>query len=180
MDKKVVIYKKKQERKLVINKQANIGVQTIFYILMAFFMVWILVFGYQKLFIIQDYLSDSERLEITAKLQELYKYCDDPLNSKNVQYYKIKNKNFNGICLLGDDFMSSQYASYYGFSEVFDSGMNAVVINTNFRASVSGVFELVDYDIVDSFKLDVESISDTFCNFDLNNTGSINLKIQCQ
>lgn len=59
---------------------------------MGLFMAWILIFGYQKIFLIQDQLSETERVEIKNKIKETYEYCNDPLNSQNVKYLEIKTK----------------------------------------------------------------------------------------
>lgn len=168
--------------------KANISVQTVFYIMMAMIFVWIMIFGFQKIFMIQGELSEQERREVTNNLKDAFEYCDDPLNKGNFQVFEVNSKLFNGVCVLGEDFDSNhpQYGSNLDWIEIKDAGKNVVLLNTEF-IETQGVdadgnpevdYSISHYAILDSFNLNFD-IGDVLCWFDYGNSGKVEIEIEC-
>lgn len=137
--------------------KANIGVQTIFFILMSLFMVWIIVFGISQIFFVKDVLTESDRLEIQDQIKELVNYCNDPLNRGNKYKVEVKHEEINTVCFISDGIDLNT-----DLGTIYDGGDNVVLLDVT-----SGDYNDVlnsNYDIVDSFKIyhEFES-SDTTC-----------------
>jgi len=49
--------------------KTQISVQTLFLIFMSILMVGIVVFGFQKIFLVEKHLSEQERIEINQNLK---------------------------------------------------------------------------------------------------------------
>ena len=80
-------------------RKANISVQTLFYIMMAIFMVAIIIYGIEKIFDTQEMLEDSELTFIKQEIVSTLEYCDDPLNSGK-RIIEIQNPKVNSVCIL--------------------------------------------------------------------------------
>lgn len=87
-------------------KQGSLGVQTLFYILMAFIFVWIIVFGIQQIAGIGDQLSETERLEIRSDIQSNFEYCENPLNDGAKRTVEFSHNAFDIVCIVGEDIKS--------------------------------------------------------------------------
>lgn len=128
--------------------------QTVFYILMAIIFVGILIYGFTKIFEVNNEITETERIEIKNLILDGYDYCEDPLNLGGEYTQNIKNKKFNTICLISDtESKSSKY--YQEFENIILGGDNAILIDSSIN------FEDTDLDtffkrskIIDSFKID--------------------------
>lgn len=169
-------------------KKANISIQTIFYIMMSMVFVWIMIFGFQKIFLIQGELSKQERSEVINDLKDAFEYCDDPLNKGNFQIFEIKSSLFNGVCVLGKDFDSSeeQYGGNSDWVEIRSAGDDVILLNAEFTEKM-GVDEygnpkkfypMSHYAIIDSFYLNYD-IKGIYCWFDKDNKGKVEIPIEC-
>ena len=85
-----------------MNKKA-IGVQVLFYILMAFIFVWIILFGINQIAGLNDQLSETERLEIKSDLEETFQYCENPLNDGAKKTLEFSHSEFDIVCIVGQD-----------------------------------------------------------------------------
>lgn len=93
-----------------INKKAGLESQTIFYILMGIVFVGILIFGFNKIFLVKDTISKTDKVQIKLDLEKSLNYCMDPMNSGVIKYVKINpNNNFKGICLISKDDTENLY-----------------------------------------------------------------------
>lgn len=161
-------------------KKGNIGVETIFFILMAIIFAGILIFGFQQIFLIQDTISEADLVETKNKLEENLEYCDDPLNRGNFRLVEIDASQFNSICVIGENPLSNPALSSLQseLDIIGDAGDNVVLLNSNIRI-VSGSYVLEDYNIIDSINAEVD-IGNTFCRFDTEGRGFIELEVRCQ
>lgn len=164
-------------------KKANIGVQTIFFIMMAAIMVYILIFGFNNLFKVSEELSEQELAEIRDDLEAAFEFCEDPLNKGNERLVIVRNKAFNSVCWLAEDNTRIQAASPALMDElgiIQEGGDNVILLKTSFTRQSSGSenFRLEDFIIIDSFHAEV-GISRGSCQFDLNNSGEFRILIPC-
>ncbi len=157
------------------------GIETLFYILMAIIFAWTLMFGFNKIFDTQDILSEQERVELMRDLENSFAYCDDPLNKGSLKNFEIKNSLFNGVCVLGSDFDSSdpKYGDYDDWVEIKNANEDVIVLKTSFTKS-GEEYELRDYVIIDSFDLDISPSKRTICWFDKENDGIVLVPIRCE
>lgn len=160
-------------------RKANMAINTIFYIMMSLFMAGILVFGFNKMFLVQDVLSEQERIEVKADIVSALEYCADPLNSGNIKNIEVKHNLFNSMCVV------SKGSDLRGFiddedliaelsilrSSLNDNEYKLVLMKTSF---VNG--GLQSFNIVDDS--DFEFSKDE-CFFDYENSGVINLQVSC-
>lgn len=155
-------------------RKGNISIQVVFYIMMMFLMIAIIVFGIQKLFLVQETLSQTERLELENKMQEAFEYCEDPLNKGNVKVYRFDNPRFNSVCMLVEGSEATEDDSLNAELEVIrEAGDNIVLLSTVFSNG-----EIMDYQIVDSFYAEM-SIAESSCQFDSENQGYVDYRISC-
>lgn len=159
-------------------KKGGIEINSLFYILMIIIFVLLLVFGFKKIFIVNDILSQQEEYEIKKNLKETYEYCNDPLNKGNYRNFEIINQKFNALCILGDNFYETKYSKYEDFIQIFEGGDNLILIQTDLRIDGEN-YILHNYNIMDSIKIDIGKISSTFCNFDKDNSGKLLVEIKC-
>jgi len=180
-------------KKMKIGRKGELSIQTLFFILMAFIFVWIIVFGFQKLFLVQDHLTNQEQLEIKSQLKAAFEYCEDPLNRDNFKIFKIKGSKFNSVCLLptdpdefisfltSDDFIgvtfdqSIQSRLYNDVVNLIEGGDNVILFDTEFGKQ-GNLHVAKGYDLIDSFGVDA---TEEFCAFDLNGEGVIEFRVQC-
>lgn len=162
---------------MVKMKKAEIGIEALFYVLMAIIFVWILIFGFQKIFFVQEQLSEQERIEIKFDLRDALNECDDPLNKGNVQNLEIVSKNFNSVCVLGSDLEMSEYNIYSDLVDVRDSGDNVALVRFDFIKNAEGNYYIDDYSVMDKLRVDFE-IGETFCWNDYDD-GIIKVSIEC-
>lgn len=161
-----------------MEKKAQITGQTIFYILMGILFVSILIFGFQKIFSLQNTLDDQERLEIKNYMRDSFEYCEDPLNAGNFKTFEIENNGFNIICLLGED-VYEKYPDYIDFLTLYNTSQNVVIMNTDWTEDENGDYQFDNTDnIIDSIKLD-SVISKTQCFVKDSGKNLIEVKIRC-
>jgi len=152
-----------------MNKKAELTMQAVFYIMMSVIMIAIIVFGFQRLVMVEDHLSEQERIEFKADLEKALEACEDPLNKGNVRYFDIDSKLINGVCILGDTPLS---LSDYGPNlmdelEVFDgTDKNVILISTGVFEDDNGYMGYTDnnFQVIDSFGLDTIS-GESYCNW---------------
>ena len=167
---------------IISNKKAEIAINTIFYIMMGLFMVWILVFGFNKIFLVQDVLSDHERLSIKEEIKDAINYCEDPLNYGNMKIFEFKHDKFNSVCVLGDDILDDDvYSDKKEFKDIYSAGNNIILVKTKFEPDKMNndkyIFEM--YNIIDDFSIDYK-IENTICWWDVENTNKIVMEISCK
>jgi len=143
------------------NKKAEISMETFFFILMMLLMIWIIYFGISKLFLVNDTISEQERIDIKNQLKKGFEYCDDPLNAGSFKTIEINSNMINGVCVFTNDINSGNNKLDNELNLVKKGGNNIALINGN--------------NIIDSFK--VESIKD-FCSFREENK-IFKIKINC-
>lgn len=162
------------------DKRGEMGVETFFYILMSIVFIWILFFGYQKIFMVQDQISEQDRIEVLNGLKDSFEYCEDPLNRGNVKVVEINGGKYNSLCVIDKN-----------FNFTWD-GLNISIVRDDMKsirdtlAEQERVLVLMDtvfvgnelkrFNIVSSFKIDS---GDNFCSFDVENTGSLKARIEC-
>ena len=172
-------------RKMVRNKNAELTINTIFYILMAIVFVTIVVYGINKMFFIESQMSDIELIKVEDKLEKAISYCDDPLNSGNKKVFSFDHKAFNSICILGDEYEEPSASIHSSFSvsetsleEVYNAGDNVVLLSTAFTRDGEN-YIMEDYQIISSLNIDTIGY-DAFCKFDYNNSGELEFAVICR
>ena len=174
--------------------KGEISIQTIFFIFMVIIFVAIIGFGISKIFFVTKTLSDVEKQEILSDISNALEHCEDPLAKGDKKIINIKNKGFNSICLFasGDD--SSKFtqifldnniviptdleSTFFSIADtVFESGENVMLFDISFYED-NGQYVLSEFDILDSFNVDY--YGSTFCDFDLQNTGSLSFELVCE
>ncbi|MFW6286144.1 MAG: hypothetical protein ACOC16_03405 [Nanoarchaeota archaeon] len=173
---------------MIFNKNADLSIETIFYIMMALFLVAILGYGINKIFFIDEQISERELIEIQSDLKDMITFCEDPLNVGNQKTFKASHKSFNSFCVLGNKFNTSDDSTFKDihsesvfndFEKIYEGGDNVILINTRFKLDGSGGYEPSLHQIVSSFNL--KSVSDkSFCQYDYNNTGYVEFKLRCE
>ena len=139
-------------------------------------MVGIIIFGLNKLLVVEDTISAQESLEAQEKIRENFEYCDNPLNANSITNFEIDIDNVNAICVLGDDMGVLQ-----GFEEVSlikEGGDNIVLLNAFFEGSSSQDYTFNSIQVLDSFYVDYKEISTTRCYTD-QNTGTLDVSLSC-
>jgi len=125
---------------LQINNKSNIGIQTFFFILMSMMMIGIILFGLSKLFLVNDTISEQDRIDTKNALKTGFSYCEDPLNAGSYKSVNINSKMIGMVCILGDTINSGNLELDAQLQIAKDSGNNIVLINQN--------------NIIDSFKVE--------------------------
>lgn len=161
-------------------KKAELAIQAIFYVLMGMVFIAILIFGFNKLFLVQDELDRQDLLEIKNDLETAFEYCEDPLNKGNFKTFEFNNKQFNSVCIIDEDILdpTSQYGSIEEFKIIYEAGENVVLLSSNLVLKQDGTFELLETNIIDSFSAEI-SYGQTGCfNYD-NNKRKLEVKVSC-
>lgn len=164
-------------------KKAEIGIEALFYVFMAIIFVWILIFGFQKIFFVQEQLSEQDRIEIIKGIKESIEYCDDPLNADNVKVIEFNNIFFNSMCLIDSNFDFGELDIRYSNNDFVDdiniikdnigSKSNIILLKTSFVDD-----NLLDkYVIIDSEEVETNVLP--FCNFDFEEKGEFKVEIIC-
>lgn len=84
-------------------KRAFVSIQVIFYIMMAFIFVGILIFGIGRIADLGGNISDQEELEIKRDIQEVFEFCEDPLNDYSKKTLEFSHNAFDIVCVIGTD-----------------------------------------------------------------------------
>ena len=145
--------------------KAELGVDTIFYIFMGLVFAWVLIFGFSKIFLVKDVISDQDRVEIIRDIKGGFEYCEDPLNKGSFKNLKIKHKAFNGIYLVGSNITAKPAEGIYAdLKNIREGGDNIVFFYADFYNEVgtTNITKFNNYHVVDSFNLDVEDFTDVF------------------
>ena len=162
-----------------MNKKA-MSVSVLFYIMMSIFMVWIIIFGYQKITDTQNVISQQEIFEIEQEITQKFEYCDDPLKRDSQIKIKVKSNNFNVFCLLGED--SSSFSILGNeLDQIFETGDNIVLMKTNLN-EVNGNYQIpVDnYNIVSTFRIDLKNNQQRTDCWNDQNEGRFDIVIDCE
>lgn len=160
--------------------KATIAIQTIFFIMMSALMIWIVLYGVQKLFTVDSQITEQDRVFIQNQIENILNKCQDPLNSGNLETIRIKNKNFNGLCLLSKKILTPNdpYYDYEEFKKIYNSNHNTILVKTNFISnSIPNKIE-----VISSFKteLDLNQNEDSICFFDYKNEGFLIINFTCK
>ncbi len=174
---------------IMILRKAEITVMSFFYILMGIFFIGILVFGFSKIFMIQNVLSDQELLDIKQSIKSDFEYCSDPLNSGNIKIIDIKTNKFDGIYLVGKSILSEKDNEIFSeLKNIYQGGDNVVlftvdkIIEDNDRTVMSG------FNVIGSLKIDVDfDVVGMYLDGDPNSKigdtkrdGTLKIKIACK
>ena len=149
---------------------------------MLIVMVWIIYFGFSKLFLVQDTLSAQEEIEIKNKIEEEFSYCSNPLNKGDFKTFELKHSSFNSFCILGKGFSTPSGFSNSEFdfelealkSTIEDKSLG-IFLKTNYDKSSNSILE---FDIVTATEIGKENL-DLKCFFDENNDGKVEIEIKC-
>lgn len=169
------------KKKLQTNKKA-MAVQTVFYIFMSIIMLAIMVYGINKIFLIQDQISESERLEIQTQLKKTLEHCKEPLNKGSSQIIKLNNQKFNSICLIGNDITNTnnkiqqelnpeQYAEIQVIANTND---NVILLKTKTYENT-----IQETNIISTFSVSNE-ILESHCYINKENSKNLYFKYICK
>ncbi|MDA3855832.1 MAG: hypothetical protein PF569_06220 [Candidatus Woesearchaeota archaeon] len=163
-------------------KKSEIGIETLFYVFMAIIFVWILIFGFQKIFLVQDVLNENDRIEIMNDIKDSIEYCDDPLNKGTVKVIDFKNNFFNSMCLVDVNFEFGDLAIIP--SDDFVEDINLIMENTGSKSTILLLKtsfinndSLEDYVIIDAEEVETNVLP--FCSFDFGGQGEFKAEIVC-
>ena len=161
------------------SKKGDITMETVFFILMGMVFAGLLIFGFNKIFFIQETMSEQEKQSIRIDIENAFEKCLDPLNRGSVHYEKIQHESFNAICLLGDDASSLLEKNKYGLNKnetklLYSSDFNGILIKSDYFKDG----KLVNPQIIEQLKLG-NSFDTTTCYFYDKTKGGIELKIKC-
>jgi len=169
-----------------MKKKATITTKSIFFILMSIIMVWIMVFGINKIFLIEKTLEDQDKLIIKKELITALKYCQDPLNKGNLKTIELKKYGFNSICLLNKTTELSLIeilktnAVLIDEVEILRESINltdsiAVLMKTVIDSNSNLILEVNIIDDIIFKNMDIKN----FCQWDIENEDNLDLKIEC-
>ncbi len=184
-------------RREIRSRKAELGIETMFFILMGIIMIAIIVFGFNKIFLVNDTLSQLEVNDMKNQIEDAFNHCEDPLAKGDVQVVKFKNNLFNSVCVMSgevtqDDFLNLLYEndiSYdlnnidflYGVlrdvNTIFQSGDNVILFDSTF-IKTQDTYLLSDFQITHSFNVNFAS-DKLFCQFDKEGEGEFELKLTC-
>ncbi len=152
-----------------MNKKA-LSTQALFFFFMAAIFVYLLIFGFQKIFFVQEELSDQDRRELISKLEDAFSLCSDPLNKGNIQRIEVKNNKIGGVCILGNSPPDTIVEGIENseFEELYSTGHNLV-----FLRKTQG------YIIVDTSEIKDISVSKTSCSLNEEDKESFFIEIEC-
>ncbi|MFW5704878.1 MAG: hypothetical protein ACOCXG_03455 [Nanoarchaeota archaeon] len=175
----MAINKNKNKNKKLKEKKAEISIQTIFYIMMAIIFVAIVMYGINKLFFVNEQLSETQRIEIKNDLEKAFQYCEDPLNAGSMKIIEIKNDRFNSVCVAGNgeigDSETKNETLAEELSELTETGKNVFFMDVDFIESGNN-FKITRYNIIDTLEV---SADDSFCVFDEDRDGKITIEVEC-
>jgi len=170
-------------------KKANISIQTFFFIMMSIFMIGIIIFGLEKIFFVQDTLTEQDRVLIQKQIKDVVEYCQDPLNKGTIKTVVLENNLFNSVCFFNKTTDIDNIISTAGLdtSTTIDltNEINTLqdTLNNSFygavfiKTTISNSGKLLDYNVIDFIQID--TIIEQSCEFDKKNRGNLNLKIKC-
>lgn len=121
---------------------------------MAILFVTILIFGYSKLFLVTEVISENERLDIINKITIALEYCEDPLNKGSKRIINFKHKDINSFCLLNSNLEDIENSNLIlDLETIYETGDNVVLLNLNQEK----------YNILASFKVD-KDFKNSYCS----------------
>lgn len=145
-------------------------------ILMSIFMVGIIIFGLNKLLVVEETISAQESLEAQEKIRENFEYCDNPLNANSVINFEIDIDNVNAVCILGDDMgVLSQFEE---LNQIKDAGDNVILLNAFFEETSSQTYQFNSIQVLDSFSINYKKLETTRCFTD-ENTNTLRVSLTC-
>lgn len=164
--------------------KAEISIQTIFFILMSILIIVIIIYGINKIFLVNDTLTEQDRISVQKEITKAITYCDDPLNKGNIKTFTFENSYFDGIWILGNDIenLKDSIENKDELKLIFDSGDNIVLfktINSEYPdINNDNIYDIYSINIISSFKLD-QSFEKTKYWFDFNKNGIFNIEVKC-
>jgi len=156
------------------NQKAELTIQSIFFIMMIIFLIWIVQFGISKMFFAEDTISEQERIELKNYLIKSYSFCDDSLNKGTFKNIEIKNNRVNVLCELDKSILdtTNDYNQFLELITLYENGENTVLINGDI---ING--EINSITVLDAFNSKI-NFSETNC-FIKENNKRLEIKIQC-
>jgi len=135
-------------------------------------MIWIIYFGYKNIVLVEDEMSNQEKILIEQKLESAVMFCKNPINKGSSDFYEFNSKKFNSICIVNSTDLPSDFSSpiYSGSIDdiniikgSLESGKSMVVLlDANYDSS-NAQNTLNDYRIVSTIEVDMNFKS--YCNF---------------
>lgn len=155
-----------------------ITTQIIFFILMSLIMIWIIVFGFQRITDVQDTLSIQEEIEIKNKLEEAFKFCSDPINQGSLKIIDLTGRPYNSICFNCHGLDSNRFPQeFLEESRILsEAGSNFLLLKTQF----SDADELEEYQIIGQLKIEELGYENSIAWFDLENSYEQKIEILCK
>ncbi len=152
--------------------------QVIFFFLMSFIMIWIIVFGYQRITDVQDTLTTQQELEIKEELEKTFLFCKDPINSGSSKIIDLKGRPYNSICLNCQNLDPTSYPQeFLDEAQILaDTGSNFLLLETSFSSSR----ELESYNILGELSLEDITLQDAFGWWDYENSFEQKIEIKCE
>lgn len=166
-------------------KNANIGVQTFFYIMMIMFMIAIIIFGLSKLLSTKELISEQDLAFVKKEVETALTYCEDPLNRGGSKKFEIKHKSFNTIMVLTKDpqNLKSDGTPNIGMRSLstqedlikyLDAGENIILANSVFSGKT-----IESFVVIDSFLIDFDQENNVLFTNKYGEEESIQLNMIC-
>lgn len=156
--------------KFFSGRKAELTMQAMLYIMMSLMMVAIIVFGFKKLVFVGDVINDQEIRDLKNDLQKALDACEDPLNRGNIEHFKIDSNLFDGVCILGDQPLTSPPFGPNLVAEMSifaEAGDNVVLLEANTQLGGDGRYTYDDerFQILHSFYSDFGGLDRSICNW---------------
>lgn len=145
-------------------------------ILMSIFMVGIIIFGLNKLLVVEETISAQESLEAQEKIRENFEYCDNPLNAQSITNFEIDIEGVNAVCILGDDL--GVLSEFDELIQIKEGGDNIVLLNAFFEETPSQTYQYNSIQVLDSFSVNYKDLETTLCFTD-ENTNTLRVSLSC-
>lgn len=162
-------------------RKKGLNYNVIFFVLMGFFFVFLLFFSLNKIFFLQEEISEQDLQFLKIELEKSFETCTDPLRRESSRIINLENKEFNSVCILRENYLDTvSVGEPLEWETIKEGGDNVVLMKTTFADST-----LIDYTIVGSLKLNIElpagpsGSSNHICWYDLENTGDVYIEIVC-
>lgn len=142
--------------KINLNNKKAVAINTLFFILMGIMFVGIIYFGLDKMFMIQDELSEQEMQLLKNDIGDAMTFCDNPLNRGSVRIVDVSSNKFNVICFLGTEYGPGDEIYDTDLYTIFQGGDNVVIIEGLVNG---GVFDMSqNFMILNSFRVDLQAL----------------------
>jgi hypothetical protein len=160
----------------MVTKKA-ITTQVIFFIAMSLIMIWIIIFGLQKINTVSSTISQQEEIEIRAELEDAFLFCSDPINSGSLKRIDLSGRPYNSICYncqLGDETIISQELKDEA-TILSQAGSNFLLLETSVSSN-----NIQEYNIVGQLQIEELGYSNHIVWLDLDNSEDLEIEIKCE